>query len=92
MDYGRGREARDQFKQIIAREDVQAALIAHGIVPVEAKRRIDALSDNEAISIADEIDRLPAGGNTFLLIEAILLAVTIIWYAIMHFAVQATDN
>jgi hypothetical protein len=92
QDSVRGREARDQLKQLFAREDVQAALMAHGIDPVEAKRRIDALSDEEVIRIADEIDRLPAGGNTFLLIGAILLAAMLVWYIIILLAVQATDN
>ena len=87
----RGREARDQLKQLFAREDVQAALIAHGIDPAEAKRRIDALSDDEVIRIADEIDRLPAGGNSLLLIGVILLAAMLVWYIIIHLAVQATD-
>ena len=92
LDSVRDHEARDQLKQLFAREDIQAALIAHGIDPVEAKRRIDALSDEEAIRIADEIDQLPAGGNTLLLIGAILLAAMLVWYIIIHLAVQATDN
>ena len=92
QDSVRGREARDQLKQLFAREDVQAALMAHGIDPIEAKRRIDALSDEEVIRIADEIDQLPAGGSTFLLIGAILLAAMLVWYIIILLAVQATDN
>ena len=87
-----GRKARDQLKQLFAREDVQTAFIARGIDPAEAKRRIDALSDEEVIRIADEIDQLPAGGNTLLLIGAILLAAMLVWYIIIHLAVQATDN
>ncbi len=92
QDSVRGREARDQLKQLFAREDVQTAFIARGIDPAEAKRRIGALSDEEVIRIADEIDQLPAGGNTFLLIGAILLAVMLVWYIIILLAVQATDN
>ena len=87
-----GRAARDQLNRLFAREDAQTVLIAHGIDPTEAKRRIDALSDEEVIRVADEIDQLPAGGNTLLLISGIILAVTIIWYAIIHLAVKATDN
>ena len=92
LDSVRDHEARDQLKQLFARKDIQAALIAHGIDPVEAKRRIDALSDEEAIRIADKLDQLPAGGNTLLLIGAILLAAMLVWYIIIHLAVQATDN
>ena len=92
LDSVRGREARDQLIQIIAREDVQAALMAHGLDPTQAKRRIEALSDDEVIRVADEIDQLPAGGNTLLLIGAIILAAMLVWYIIIHLAVQATDN
>ena len=92
LDSVRDHEARDQLKQLFARKDIQAAFIAHGIDPVEAKRRIDALSDEEAIRIADKLDQLPAGGNTLLLIGAILLAAMLVWYIIIHLAVQATDN
>jgi hypothetical protein len=59
MDSARGQEARAYLQQLLAREDVQAALIAHGIDPMEAKSRIDALSDDEVIRIADQIDQLP---------------------------------
>jgi hypothetical protein len=92
LDSVRGQEAHDQLKQFLAREDVQTALIAHGIDPMEAKRRINALSDDEVIRIADQIDKLPAGGNTLALIGVIIIAAMIIWYAIIHLAVQATDN
>ena len=87
-----GREARGQLKQLFAREDVQATLIAQGIDPMEANRRIDALSDDEVIRVVDEIDRLPAGGNTLLLIGGIILAAMVIWYVIILLAVKATDN
>ena len=92
LDSVRSQEAHDQLKQFLAREDVQTALIAHGIDPMEAKRRINALSDDEVIRIADQIDKLPAGGNTLALIGVIIIAAMIIWYVIILLAVQATDN
>jgi hypothetical protein len=92
LDSARGRQTRDHLKQLLARADVREAFIAHGIDPMEAQRRIDALTDDEAIRIADEIDKLPAGGNIFLLIGAIILGAMIIWYVIILLAVQATDD
>lgn len=70
-----GQEARNTIKSILAREDVQAALRAQGIDPLEAKARVDSLTDAEAVRIADQIEELPAGGN-FLI--GILVAVGII--------------
>ena len=70
MDSARGREAREYLHQLMARKDIQAAIVAHGIDADEAWARINSLSDNEVIRIADQIDQLPAGGGLaeFLLI------------------------
>jgi hypothetical protein len=86
-----GRAARDQVHQFFKRADVQEALIAHGLDPAEARSRIDALSDEEVIRVADRIDTLPAGGSSFLLVGAAILVVTIIVYAIILLAVEATE-
>jgi hypothetical protein len=80
MDSARGQEARAYLQQLLAREDVQAALIAHGIDPMEAKSRIDALSDDEVIRIADQIDQLPSGGTSFL---GVLLVVTLVLFLVL---------
>ena len=80
MDSARGQEARAYLQQLLTREDVQAALIAHGIDPMEAKSRIDALSDDEVIRIADQIDQLPSGGTSFL---GVLLVVTLVLFLVL---------
>jgi len=74
MDSVRGREARDYLHQLLARKDLQDAIIARGIDPIEARARIDSLSDDEVIRIADQIDQLPAGGGAveFLLITILV--------------------
>ena len=74
----RDQEARDQLKQFLAREDVHAALIAHGIDPMEAKKRINALSDDEVIRIADQIDQLPTGGGAAEALLVIILALFLV--------------
>ena len=76
----RGQEARDQLLKLLAREEVQAALKTHGIDPMEAKSRIDALSDEEVIHIADQIDQLPAGAGVieFLLITILVLFLVLV--------------
>jgi hypothetical protein len=73
LDSVRGQDAHNQVKQFLSREDVKAALIAHGIDPMEAKRRINALSDEEVLRIADQIDQLPTGGGAAEAVLVILL-------------------
>lgn len=91
LNAGRGHDAHGRLRQFFAREDVQEALVAHGIDPTEAKERIDALSDDEVIRIADRVEALPAGGSSLLLIGAAILVVTIVVYAIILLAVEATE-
>ena len=61
----RAQQARDDINSLLLREDVQNALMAQGIDPLEAKARIESLSDAEVIRIANETDKLPAGGGGF---------------------------
>jgi hypothetical protein len=86
-----GREAGDRAHQFFKRADVQEVLISQGLDPVEAQNRIDALSDEEVIRVADQIDALPAGGSSLLLVGAAILVVTIIFYAVILLAVEATE-
>ncbi len=74
MDSVRGREARDYLHQLLARKDLQDAIIAQGIDPMEARARIGSLSDDEVIRVVDLIDQLPAGGGAveFLLITILV--------------------
>ncbi len=78
MTRGRGQEARNYLKGIVAREDVQTALIAQGINPLEAKARIDSLSDAEAIDLADQIEQQPSGGSALGVIVGALLIVFLV--------------
>ena len=80
MDTSRGQEAREYLNQLLTREDVKAALIAHGIEPLEAKARVNSLSDAEVIKIADQIEQLPAGGDSFL---GVVLAIAILVFLVL---------
>jgi hypothetical protein len=62
LDLTQAKQARDDINSLLLREDVQNALMAQGIDPLEAKARIDSLSDAEVVRLADQIDKLPAGG------------------------------
>jgi hypothetical protein len=62
MEQARGQEARNYLNKVLVREDIQAVLVAQGIDPLEAKARVDGLSDAEAVRAAKQIEELPAGG------------------------------
>jgi hypothetical protein len=78
LDATRSQEARDYLNRILAREDVRASLVAQGIDPPEAQARVDSLSDAEAVSLADQIEELPAGGSALGIIVGALLIVFIV--------------
>ena len=63
MGSQRAAEARAYISSVLAREDIQKALIARGIDPIEAQARVGTLTDQEAIQFADTMDKLPAGGG-----------------------------
>jgi hypothetical protein len=71
-------EARDYLIQLMAREDIRSALIAHGIDPLEAEARIASLSDSEIIELSDQIENLPAGGNAIGLVIAVLVIIVLV--------------
>lgn len=67
-------EARNQLNQFLSREDVRAVLIAHNIDPIEAKKRVDTLSDDEVARISHQIEQLPAGGGAVEVLLVLLIA------------------
>jgi hypothetical protein len=79
MDSVQSQKARDQVRQFLAREDVQAVLIAHGIDPIEAQSRINALSDDEVMRLSEQIDQLPAGGGAAEFLLVVLLVVVLVF-------------
>ena len=64
MDAAGVRSARERVRSLMDREDIQTALVSQGIDPQEARARAEALSDAEAVRLADAIDSLPAGGSS----------------------------
>ena len=75
MNESLAQEARDYMNRVLAREDVQIELISQGIDPMEAKARVDSLTEAEVISLAGQLEQLPAGGSAFgILVGASLIA------------------
>lgn len=75
LDAARVQSARELVRNLMAREDIQATLVGQGINPEEARTRAEALSDIEAVRLADAVESLPAGGTSALgvVIGAILI-------------------
>ena len=74
-------DTRDQIRAFLERKDVQYHLTTRGIDPVEARARVDSLSDAEVNQIAGLIDQLPAGGDfwgTVLFLAIIGLVVLVV--------------
>ena len=76
----RARDARNYLQSLLAREDVQSALVSQGIDPQEAKDRIDGLTDEEATRVADQLQQLPAAGDGFF---TVLLVVVFLVFLIL---------
>ena len=78
FDAERVQNARELIHSLMAREDIQAALVSEGIDPQEAQARAESLSDAEAVRLAGAIETLPAGGSALGIIVASILLVFII--------------
>ncbi len=69
---------RARLQQVLAREDVRAALAAQGLDPEEARMRAASLTDAEVRQLVDRIDRLPAGAGGLGVVIGVLIFVAII--------------
>ena len=78
FDAERVQNARELIHSLMAREDIQAALVREGIDPQEAQARAESLSDAEAVRLAGAIETLPAGGSALGIIVVASLLVFII--------------
>jgi len=78
LDTALGHEARQQVKQILDRQEIQKVLKAQGVSTEEAKARVDALSDAEAVRLVKKLDQLPAGGDALGTIVGAALVVFIV--------------
>ena len=56
-------EGRTTINTFLQREDVQQTMVRQGIDLVEAKKRVDNLSDAEVLRLAQTIEQLPAGAG-----------------------------
>ena len=63
VDMARSQEARQYLNEVLSRQNVESALMAQGISPLEAQARVASLSDAEVVRLAEQVEHLPAGGD-----------------------------
>jgi len=80
INQNKAQKARDHLKSLISREDIRKSLVSQGIDPMEAKARVDSLSDIEVITVADQIEQLPAGSGA---IGAVIVASVIVFLVLL---------
>jgi len=49
--------------EALGRDEVKAQLATLGVDPAQVQARVDALSDDEAQQLAQQLDQMPAGGG-----------------------------
>jgi hypothetical protein len=72
--------ARATVRAFMERRDVQDILIARGIDPLEARARLNSLSDAEVQTIAAKIDELPAGGSV---VGAVIIIIVVAFLVLL---------
>ncbi|WP_455220292.1 PA2779 family protein [Kaarinaea lacus] len=86
---------KQRIYDLLARDDVRSQLIAMGVNPEDAVKRVDNMTDQEAQIFAQNMQELPAGGDVLgvLLIVFLVLLFTDImgWTDIFPF-VKKTAN
>ena len=90
--------ARAYINSVLVREDIQQLLLARGIDPIEAQARVDVLTDQEAIQMAETLENLPAGGSIAyifglaVLVFLVLLVTDLLGYTNIFPFVKKTVN
>ncbi|WP_319782495.1 PA2779 family protein [Oceanisphaera sp. IT1-181] len=70
---------RARINDLLARNDVQEQLVNYGVEMSEVEARVAAMTDQEVLQMADQLDNMPAGANAVigaLLTVFIVLLVT----------------
>ena len=55
----------DKVRHALSRPELARQLETMGVSPEQARLRVEALTDQELATVADQTDRLPAGGDFF---------------------------
>jgi hypothetical protein len=73
---------REKVREFMAREEVADKLVELGVAPELAKKRAEALTDEEVMTIAGKVDQLPAGARSWSGTEVLLIVIIILLIAL----------
>jgi len=71
-------ELLSRIQAQLARDDVRAQLLAHGVSPTEVDARIAALGAEELQTLASQMDELPAGGDLLAVVGVVFVVLLIL--------------
>lgn len=80
---------RDALIAALDREDVRDQLVAMGISPEEATKRIGAMSQAELAMVSDRLNTMPAGQSALGFVLGVVLVVLIVF--LVTDAMEVTD-
>ena len=69
---------RARLKSLLDRAEVREQMQALGVSPKAARDRVDALSDEEVVALANRLDQLPAGGSDVLTVALIVFLILLV--------------
>ena len=64
---------RDRIRSFLQREDVRDMLQKQGVDSNVALSRVDAMTDQEVQTVADQLDQMPAGGSVLGVLFAVFV-------------------
>ena len=70
--------SKTELEALFTREDVQEQLVAMGVDPNDAAKRIASLTPDELAMLQDRIDNLPAGANVLAVLGVILIVLIVL--------------
>lgn len=68
----------NRIEKMLSQDNIRARLIAWGVDPEQAKKRVAALTDSELQRLENQLDTLPAGGDALAIIGAVFLVLLIL--------------
>jgi len=80
LQHSQGVSVKDKVGNFFDRSDVISTLQRYGVSPLEAKTRIDSLTDREASQMAALIDEMPAGGDG---VGAVIGAIVLVFIVLL---------
>ncbi len=76
LDHAKVKQERKRLREFYTRKDVRSALQKYGLTATEAQARIDSMSDQQVLLVAQQIDKMPAGagvGEAVLVVFLVLI-------------------